>query len=231
MDMDAERGKEKRRDDISLMSKLHLYFAPKIWHTSCVNQHPQLFYKNLTTSLALRLRSGIFIQPRYAPDPTEIAMRLHHLLILALWLPLQAFAQGLHPQSSAATELLGLHDKVMRAHRDSNVELLLEDEASDYVVANRGEITRPTIQQRRQRLGSYLKASRFSEYKDLVEPVVFVSTDSTLGWVVVQVSARGTQLTDKGEAMPIDFVSAWIELYERRDGRWMRIGNISNFKP
>jgi hypothetical protein len=64
MDMDAEQGKEKRRDDISLIGKLLLHFTPKIRHTSRMNQHPQLFYKNLSMKLALRLRIGVFIQPR-----------------------------------------------------------------------------------------------------------------------------------------------------------------------
>jgi len=29
---------------------------------------------------------------------------------------------------------------------------------------------------------------------------------------------------------PVGFVSAWIELYEKRKGRWYRVGNVSNFK-
>ncbi len=119
----------------------------------------------------------------------------------------------------------------MRAHRESDVELLLEDEGADYVVANRGEITRPTLQQRRERLGPYLRATRFSEYRDLVEPVVGVSDDATSGWVVVQVFARGRQASAGGEELPIEFTSAWIELYEKRGGKWLRTGNVSNFKP
>jgi hypothetical protein len=109
--------------------------------------------------------------------------------------------------------------------------MLLENEAADYVVANRGEITRPTIQQRRERLSKYLGASEFSEYRDLVEPEISVSADSTLGWVVVQVMARGKQKTTSGEEAPIEFTSAWIELYEKRAGKWLRTGNVSNFKP
>jgi hypothetical protein len=31
-------------------------------------------------------------------------------------------------------------------------------------------------------------------------------------------------------SQPLEFISAWIELYEKRDGRWWRIGNVSNFK-
>lgn len=52
----------------------------------------------------------------------------------------------------------------MRAHRQSNIDRLLEDEAEESVVASRGEISRPTRKRRRERLGAYLKATTFSEY-------------------------------------------------------------------
>ena len=126
--------------------------------------------------------------------------------------------------------LRSLHEKVLRAHRQSDVELLLEDEAPDTVVANRGEITRPTLDERRRRLGAYLTRTSFREYRDLIEPVVSVSDDGTLGWLVVQVQARGTQMTEEGKKEPVEFVSAWIELYRKKDGRWWRVGNVSNFQ-
>ncbi len=47
--------------------------------------------------------------------------------------------------------LRALHEKVIRAHQRGTVELLLEDEAEapDYVVASRGEVTRPSLAERR----------------------------------------------------------------------------------
>jgi hypothetical protein len=99
--------------------------------------------------------------------------------------------------------LRALHEKVMQAHRQSNVELLLEDEAVDYLVANRGEVTRPTPDERRRRLGAYLSRTSFQEYRDVIEPVVTVSNDGTLAWVVVQVEARGTQTADTGRKEPL----------------------------
>jgi hypothetical protein len=132
---------------------------------------------------------------------------------------------------SDAERLRALHEKAMLAHRRSDVEMLLEDEEADYVVASRGEITHPSLEERRARLGLYLGSTRFEEYRDAVEPVVRVSPDGILGWVVVQVSARGVQTSAKGQKVPIQFMSAWIELYEKRDGKWYRVGNVSNFKP
>lgn len=148
-------------------------------------------------------------------------------------LAMAVLAGALACPASASTDadlLKGLHEKVIRAHRQSNVEMLLEDEASDYVVASRGAITRPTLEERRGRLVPYLQRTAFAEYRDAADPIVTVSADGTLGWVVVQVQARGVQTTAEGKKEAVAFESAWIELYEKRAGRWLRVGNVSNFK-
>jgi hypothetical protein len=119
----------------------------------------------------------------------------------------------------------------MQAHRESNVDLLLRAEAPDSVSANRGQITQPTLDARRARFQQYLATTRFSEYVDLVPPIVRVSNDGSLGWVIVQVRAAGVQSAPDGSSQPLAFESAWIELYEHREGRWYRVGNVSNFKP
>ena len=135
------------------------------------------------------------------------------------------------PSRDARAELLALHEDAMQAHRESNVDLLLRAEAPDSVSANRGQITQPTLEARRARFQQYLEATRFSEYVDVVPPIVRVSDDGSLGWVMVQVRAAGVQTTQDGGSQPLAFESAWIELYERRGGSWYRTGNVSNFKP
>jgi hypothetical protein len=135
------------------------------------------------------------------------------------------------PSLEARQKLLALHEEVMQAHRESNVDLLLRSEAPDSISANRGEITQPTLDARRARFQQYLGTTRFAEYIDLVPPVVRVSNDGSLGWVIAQVRAAGVQTTQDGGSRPLAFESAWIELYERRGGTWYRVGNVSNFKP
>jgi hypothetical protein len=49
--------------------------------------------------------------------------------------------------------------------------------------------------------------------------------------VIAQVGAKGVQERGDGTSTRVEFVSAWIELYENREGRWFRVGNVSNFKP
>ena len=131
----------------------------------------------------------------------------------------------------ARAKLLALHEDAMRAHRESNADLLLRAEAPDSISANRGQITQPSLDERHARFQQYLRSTRFSEYIDVVPPVVRVSNDGSLGWVIVQVRAAGVQTTQDGGSQPLAFESAWIELYERRAGTWYRVGNVSNFKP
>ena len=152
------------------------------------------------------------------------------VLTLSVFLGSCATARIAVPPDSKA-ELLALHEEAMQAHRESNVELLLKAEAPESVSANRGQITQPTLDVRRARFQQYLGTTRFSEYIDVVPPIVRVSDDGSLGWVIAQVRGAGVQTTQGGGSQPLAFESAWIELYERRDGRWYRVGNVSNFKP
>jgi len=126
-------------------------------------------------------------------------------------------------------QLLALHEKALRAHREQNVAALLEDDADDFVLGNRGEIQRPSLAEREQMLGPYLRRTHFSSYVDTTDPIVTVAKDGSIGWVIARVAARGTQETSTGISN-IEFTWVWIELYEKRNGRWLRTGNVSNVK-
>lgn len=128
-------------------------------------------------------------------------------------------------------QLLQLHEQVMAAHRSSDVDLLFRAEAPDYLLANRGEVSNPGWQARRDRFAAYFASTRFAEYLDTVPPVAQVAADGSLGWVVAQVRGRGERGTGSDAREPVAFESAWIELYEKRQGSWWRVGNVSNFRP
>jgi hypothetical protein len=158
-------------------------------------------------------------------------MRLFHrsigiLLTLSI-LPFAALAQ----RQSAEAELIRMHKELLRFHMNADVESWLATETEEYVVANRGEITYPSKKEREARLKPYLTRTKFKEYEDVIEPIVRVSKDGSLAWLIAKVKASGMQTTDDGKQEPIEFVSAWIELFEKRDGKWLRVGNVSNFKP
>ena len=133
-------------------------------------------------------------------------------------------------RSADAQELLRLHEQAMQAHRDSDIDALMAAESDDHVIVSRGQVSHPDRARRKSSLGPYLATTRFSAYRDQITPIARVSDDGTLGWVIAQVEAKGEQKTPSGGTAQLEFVSAWIELYEKRDGQWRRVGNVSNFK-
>ncbi|MCI0452658.1 MAG: hypothetical protein L0Z51_09775 [Candidatus Latescibacteria bacterium] len=124
--------------------------------------------------------------------------------------------------------LLTMHEQVLASHRTDDVDAWLALEADSLVIGNRGELfygTKAEAEGRRR----YLAATEFSVYRDLQPPIVKVSDDGSLGWVIAQVEIVGRYL--EPDTASIHDVWTWIELYERRPEGWRAIGNVSTVKP
>ena len=127
------------------------------------------------------------------------------------------------------SRILAEHRRIIDAHMMRDVQGMLEGAAGDFVLVNRGEVSYPTVDERRQKVSHYFKVTVFSEYKDLIPPIIHISDDGTAAWLIAQVEVSGKQESPGGD-QPLHFVSAWIELYEKRGGEWVQTGNVSNFR-
>jgi hypothetical protein len=127
--------------------------------------------------------------------------------------------------------LLAHHEASLKAHRENNPEWFIRDRAAEYILVNRGEILRPTNEQTLARFTDYLGRTRFTEYRDLVPPVVRISEDGTMGWIAVQVKVVGVQTRPDGTEETIDVVWAWVSMYQKHEDRWINTGNASNRRP
>lgn len=156
-------------------------------------------------------------------------MRNVPLLLALLFMACTSTVSTLLPSNEQ--QLLELHQAGLTAHLKNDVDVLLAGQADDFLLVNRGEISLPTKEQRRQFLAPYLAATKFDFYRDTVAPIVKVSRDGSLAWVVASVEARGTSATPDGGHASLEFKVAWVELYERRGAEWVGIGNVSSFVP
>ena len=148
---------------------------------------------------------------------------------LLLLLLAGGFAAKMVPAQDDAAQILALHERILQAHRDSSVDMMLQDAAQDYVLVTRGEVLYPDIEERTDRFREYFAATTFDRYEDTIDPLVKVSADGTLAWLIARVEVAGTQRSGESE-LALEFTSAWIELYEKRAGKWVQIGNVSNFR-
>jgi hypothetical protein len=147
-------------------------------------------------------------------------------IILAAMIPGAASAQN--PDSTA---LLRIHQTIISAHRANNVEAWMQLEAVDMTSINGGRVSFPTSAQRHAGRTEYLASSKFEVYRDLRPPIVRISRDGTLGWLIAEVEVKGTETGQDGASSPFHDVWAWVELYEKIDGAWKIVGNASNHRP
>ncbi|UCC48977.1 MAG: hypothetical protein JSV41_02035 [Gemmatimonadota bacterium] len=152
--------------------------------------------------------------------------------MIVVTLALVAYGLRVGEQSNSdVEEILKLHEALLESHIRYDVDGVLAAESEQLVVVSRGEVEFPTREERFHQFERYFESVEFEQYRDLIGPIVRVSDDRTLGWLIAQVKIAGRQTSSDGEQVPIDAIWAWIELYEKHDGRWSRIGEVSSVRP
>jgi hypothetical protein len=133
------------------------------------------------------------------------------------------------PSADLAVErqaLLELHERILSSHLTDDVDAWLAIEADSVLVGSRGEVVYTIKNERADMRRRYLAAAEFSVYRDLQPPIVHLSDDGSLGWVMAQVEVVGT-MGQAPDTAAVHDVWAWVELYQRRPEGWRLVGNVS----
>jgi hypothetical protein len=71
----------------------------------------------------------------------------------------------------------------------------------------------------------------FQQWDDLAPPRIRISPDGQMAYVIVQKSVRLTSLERAGANQPEHTVFAWVEIYEKRGGKWTLMAVASTDRP
>ena len=169
---------------------------------------------------------------------TKRAVKKRHLLVFPLLFLAAAGAGclffGCRPSpdfDALRREILDLHLKTVDAHWKKDPGFFTAHMADGYFAVQNGKVRRPSRKDIAAEYERYLATTTFTEYRDLQEPLVGFSRDGSVAWSVVQVKVAGSERAETGPENKFDLVWAWITLYERKDGRWIWLGEASTFKP
>jgi len=121
--------------------------------------------------------------------------------------------------------LLELHASVRRAHFETDAALLVANDAEEWVNIRDGTITRRRREDAADFFRTYFEGVTYHERDDVEPPIVRVSDDGTLAWMIVHVRVRRT----KGDR-ELRFDYAGIETYEKRGGRWVKVVEVGTFQ-
>ncbi len=133
-------------------------------------------------------------------------------------------------ENHAKEELLAVHETGKLAHVTTDVDQLLANAGETFVSVSNGKISKQTRIDTKNFFTNYFDNATYQKYDDLEDPIVRVSKDGTLGWIISRLHVRRTQMGVDGVATEREFVYAGIMLFEKKDDRWIRVGNVSTFE-
>jgi uncharacterized protein YdgA (DUF945 family) len=132
--------------------------------------------------------------------------------------------------SEEEATLLKMHQQDREAHIKTDVELLLKGSPEVFITVSRGKIDRVTKAQERKMFTEYFQNATYYEWDDLETPIVRVSKDGTMGWIITRIKVGRVQKDTAGKEREEKFVYAGIMTYEKSGGNWVRVANVSTFE-
>jgi len=154
------------------------------------------------------------------------------MLRVFLVLLLSLGACGPRPDLGAdRAALLRLHELAQTAHLDKRPDLLVASFADSFLNISRGAVTLRTPAENRARFQAYFDRSTFLEWADLAPPVIRISPDGQMAYVIVQKRVRLNALDSAEVQRPEHTIFAWVELYEKQGGRWTLMAVASTDRP
>src|SRR5437764_7699713 len=153
------------------------------------------------------------------------------ILLLFIACAASASAEPSADLEKEKAELLRIHTSDRESHFKTDVDRLLENSPEEFISVGRGKINRSSKDDARKMFTGYFRDAKYYEWDDVEEPIIRISNDASMAWMITRTRVRRVQKTADGTEKEEKFVYAGIMTYEKRDGRWMRVANVSTSEP
>lgn len=124
-------------------------------------------------------------------------------------------------QSEGEAQLLALHRSERRAHFAHDTQWFLDHMKSQILDVRDGRINELSREEVKRRFTDYFRAAKFSKWDDVSPPVVRISPDGQMGWMIVRVRIAYSGTDASGKPVKEDSVLAWMSTYEKMTGKWL----------
>lgn len=153
------------------------------------------------------------------------------LLLLLVTAAADARAQAPVDLEKEKAELLRNHRAAREAHFKADADLLLERAPEVFISVSRGKVSKSARAAVRKMFEEYFRGAKYFEWDDLEEPIVRVSKDGSMAWMITRIKVRRVQKDASGKEQEEKFVYAGIMTYEKLEGKWRQVANVSTFEP
>lgn len=123
-------------------------------------------------------------------------------------------------QSETVNELLRMHHRDRVAHFDRDAGYIFSNFADEYFSVGNGNVRSPDREAGQKRMQAYLDASTFLEWDDITPPIIRLSDDETLAYVLVHKRVRLLSKEQSGKQKEEIEVFAWSMTLRKISGKW-----------
>ena len=124
--------------------------------------------------------------------------------------------------------LLKTHQNILDSLLRNDVDRLFLDVAEDIFGIESGSIQWKEKSLAMEERRTLMEKYSFSVYEDIKPPLVKVSNDGSLAWLVASVRIEGQEKHVDGSILPVSMLAAWVELYEKGNGTWLFVGSVAS---
>jgi hypothetical protein len=126
--------------------------------------------------------------------------------------------------------LLHLHESALRAHLENDANTFLAPYASQWYDVRNAGVRLRTKEEALPSIERYFKRTRFSNISEMVAPIIHLSTDASMAWVIGTIHVRATQDGSDEQEQDFSFQCAYVSIYEKHEGEWAQVVDASCFQ-
>ena len=126
--------------------------------------------------------------------------------------------------------LLQLHENALRAHFENDAKTFLAQYASEWYDVRNAGVRLRTKAEAFPAIERYFKRTHFSDVSEIGAPIIHLSADASMAWVIGTIQVRATQDGSDGQEQDFSFQCAFVSIYEKHEGEWAQVVDASSFQ-
>jgi hypothetical protein len=134
-------------------------------------------------------------------------------------------------KATAMKELMELQKQQRAAHFARDAKVIFAEFADEYFSIGNGRVRKPDRDAGLKRLQTYFDNSTFIEWDDITPPIIKVSDDATMGFVIVHKRVRLLAKDESGKEKEEIEIFAWVSVYKKIKGIWKLTAVASTNTP
>jgi len=124
--------------------------------------------------------------------------------------------------------ILKLYDLSRQSHLESDAVKFLTPYAQQWYSVRDGTVTQRTKDAAFPDIERYFQSMHFLQFDD-TPPIVEVSKDGSMAWLIGEVQARAIQRQPDQTEKEVAFRCSWVEIFENQKAGWAAVVNSSHF--